>query len=34
MLDYLLGWCRGDLEVFYRTMRELEIEEALCRSQI
>ena len=27
MLDYLLGWCRGDLEVFYRTMRELEIEE-------
>ncbi len=27
MFDYLLGWCRGDLEVFYRTMRELEIEE-------
>lgn len=27
MLDYLLGWCRGDLEIFYKTMKELETEE-------
>lgn len=25
--DYLLGWCRGDLEILYKTMRELEIKE-------
>ena len=27
MLDYLLGWCRGDLETFYKTIKELETEE-------
>jgi len=27
MFEYLLGWCRGDLDILYKTLREFEIEE-------
>lgn len=27
MFEYLLGWCRGDLDILYKTLREFKEEE-------
>lgn len=27
MFEYLLEWCRGDLDILYKTLRELETYE-------
>lgn len=24
MFEYLLGWCRGDLDILYKTLRNFE----------
>ena len=27
MFEYLLGWCRGDLDILYKILREFKEEE-------